>query len=215
MIFDDLSYLRLFFCIEFIDFGTIICFILADDRFIHQESQHLRYIFLDDSFVGIHLCHQERHDVVNRSRESLLVHIRKIAYHKKNIDYSAIERLLFVILDKFQGFTRIRYGTLTKMLHGALEHGTKEPVEWDEFAHLTFCCFLGYGESDVQQGTFVALHLFVYIVHVDKRIEHSHNQLELIGYKWIESCKVFLVLIGLIGTWKNELGIKHSFILLE
>ena len=123
--------------------------------------------------------------------------------------------MLLLIVNQFQCLPSVGHGTLAKVLHGALEHGTKETVERNKFTHLTFGGFLGYGEGDIEQRTFVTLHLLVHIVHIHKGVEHLHNQLELIGHKGIESGKVILVLIGLVGAGQEELSIEHGFLFLK
>ena len=213
LVLNNLGDLGFLFRIKLIDFCAGILLDLANHRLIHQERKHLRNLLLDGSLVGIHLGHEQRHDVVDGGGKALLVAVRKIADHKQHIYYPTIESLLLLILNQIQCLTCIRHGTLPQMLHGALEHGTKETVKGDKFTHLTLGGFLGDGERDVEQGTLVSLYLLVHIVHVDKGVEHLHNQLELVRYKGIERRKICLIFVRLVSAWQNKLRIEHGFIL--
>src|SRR5574344_948602 len=101
------------------------------------------------------------------------------------------------------------------MLHRTLEHGSKEPVERHKFTHFHLSCVFGNGERDINQGAFISLDLLIHKVHIDERVQHLHDELELVRDKWIAGDKVLLAGVSLIGAGKDKLGIQFGFVLLK
>ena len=104
---------------------------------------------------------------------------------------------------------------LAEMLHRTLEHGSKEPVERHKFSYFHLSCIFGNGERDIDQGAFISLDLLIHKVHIDERVQHLHDELELVRNKWIAGDKVLLAGVSLIGAGKDKLGIQFGFVLLK
>ena len=211
----ELSHFRLFLSIELIYLTSCFSFRLADNSLVNQKRQHCAYLMLDGSLASVHFGHEKRHNIVYCGQEGRFVNIREVAYHKEHIHNPTIELLFFWVCNMFERLTCIGNGTLTKMLHGPLEHGTKEAVERDKLPNFHISGFLSYGEGDVDERTFISLYLLVDIVHVDKRVEHLHDELELIGHKRIASNEIFLACICFVLTGQYELGIEFRLVLVE
>ena len=211
----ELSHPRLFLSIELIYLTSGLGFCLADNRLVYQKRQHDAYLMLNSSPVCVHFGHEERHYIVYCGQERRFVNIREVTYHKEHIYNTTIELLFFWVFNMFERLTCIGNGTLTKMLHRTLEHGTKEAVERDKLPDFHVCGFLSYGEGDIDERTLVSLHLLVDIVHIDKRVEHLHNELELIGHERIASNEIFLACICFVLTGQYELGIEFRLVLVE
>ena len=147
----ELSHLRLFLSIELIDLTSCLGFRLADNCLVNQKRQHGAYLMLDGSLARVHFGHEKRHYIVYCGQEGRFVNIREVTYHKEYIYNPTIEFLFFWVGNVFEHLTCIGNGTLAKMLHGTLEHGTKEAVERDKLANLHISGFLCYGEGDVDE----------------------------------------------------------------
>ena len=211
----ELGHFRLFLSIELIYLTSCLGFRLADNCLVNQKRQHGAYLMLDGSLACVHFGHEQGYYIVYCRQEGRFVNIRKVTYHKEHIHNTTIELLLFRVCNVFECLTCIGNGTLTKMLHGPLEHGTKEAVERDKLPNFHISGFLSYGEGDVDERTFISLHLLIDIVHVDKRVEHLHDELELIGHKRIASNEIFLACICFVLTGQYELGIEFRLVLVE
>ena len=79
----------------------------------------------------------------------MLVLFSEVANHEQHMHYPAVESLFFLVLDDFKRLTCILKGSLSQMLHRALEHRTKEAVEGDKLAHLHLLRLTGYRIGDV------------------------------------------------------------------
>ena len=147
----ELSHFRLFLSIELIYLTSCLSFRLADYSLVNQKSQHCAYLMLDGSLACVHFGHEKRNYIVYCGQEGRFVYIREVAYHKEHIYNSTIKFLFFWVCNVFKSLTCIGNGTLTKMLHGTLEHGTKEAVERDKLSDFHISGFLSYGEGDVDK----------------------------------------------------------------
>ena len=147
----ELSHFRLFLSIELIYLTSCFSFRLADNSLVNQKRQHCAYLMLDGSLASVHFGHEKRHNIVYCGQEGRFVNIREVAYHKEHIHNPTIELLFFWVCNMFERLTCIGNGTLTKMLHGTLKHGTKEAVERDKLPDFHISGFLSYGEGYVDK----------------------------------------------------------------
>ena len=140
----ELSHLRLFLSIELIYLTSSLGFCLADNSLVNQKRQHCAYLMLDGSLICVHFGHEQGHYIVYCRQEGRFVNIREVTYHKEHIHNPTIELLFFWVGNVFQRLTCIGNGTLTKMLHRTLEHGTKETVERDKLSDFHISGFFSY-----------------------------------------------------------------------
>ena len=100
------------------------------------------------------------------------------------------------------------------MLQKSLKSRAEELVEGDKLTDLHVCRLLCDGERDVDKRTLTTLCLFIDIVHVDERVEHTGDKVELIRHEWIIVGKILGILIRVVGSRQNELSLKLVLVFL-
>ena len=66
--------------------------------------------------------------------------------------------------------------------------------------------------DDLDDASLVALHLLGDIAQGEERVEHLHDELELIGHKGIVGHEVLLAVVAAIGIGQLELEVESRFL---
>ncbi len=213
---DKLSHLHLLLAIEGKSIGcTLLALLTADDVVVTKEFNHLFHLILDSEARGLHVVDKERRDIVNRGREDQLVGLRDIANHKEHVGHTDGEACLLrtvglVGASHTQG---IVHRLLATSLQAFLEHVVIEFVEGDELAQFGFRICLGSGVNHLDDASLVSLYLLRHIAEGEERVEHLHNQLELIRHERIVVHEILLRVVATIRCWQLELQVETSLIL--
>ena len=101
------------------------------------------------------------------------------------------------------------------MLEPCLEHGRVHLVEGDEGPHGVVPVVLGRLVGDLQDGPFVALDLGVDVLQLHERVEHVHDELELIRHERVVVDEVLPVGVLAEAGREVELGVQGILLLVE
>ncbi len=175
-----------------------------------QESQGLLRACDEFLAVGVHVLHEQGHDIIECGGEEQLVALLQVAYHEENVQHAAGKRLVRVIVNHLLG---IGDGLLPDILQRAGKHGVIETVESNEVAYLVVHVALSRAVRNLDDRAFVAPALHINVSQCSKVVEHHHHQAELIGDKGIIVYKVILILEGVERKRQGELVVDGQMLL--
>ena len=208
---DELGNLHFLFAIEGIGVGCSLFALLTTDNIVVAEELHnLLYLVLDGEARGLHVVDQQGGDVVDGCREDELVGLRDIADHEEDVDHP--DGQLRVTLIGACHTDGIINRLLSTSLQALLKHIVVQFVEGDELAQFGIGIGLCRRVDDLDDASLVALHLLGDIAQGEERVEHLHDELELIGHKGIVGHEVLLAVVAAVGVGQLELEVKSSFL---
>ena len=215
LVLDELRHLHLLLAIEGKGVGcTLLALLAADDVVVAKEIHNFLYLVLDGKARSVHVVDKERGDVVDGGREVVLVVLRYVAHHEEHVSHTdgkacPLGSVSLVGACHAQG---IVHRFLSASLQAFLEHIVVELIEGDELARFGICVCLGSGVDHLDDASLVALHLLGHIAEVEERVEHLHDQSELVRHKGIIIHEILLRLVAVVRRRQLELQVETCLI---
>ena len=177
---------------------------------VAKELEYLLHLFAESELLGVNILHQEGRYVIDRGLEHQPFAILEVCHH---------EQYIHDTLGKFH-IARILQGKLSGIVERLLplrhehilEHRLEKLVKRYEMVNFVVLCQLGGIVCNLDDRTFVSLHLGIDKPLFHEGVEHLCNKLQLVRNERIVVHEVIRRLVGLVNGRQLELG--HQGVLL-